>query len=173
MIFPNAGLLFGYKIISDYETRELGVQWVNIFESPSWQKNEFTMGSIFVCFIVQCLVYITITLYMSEIKPGIYGKAQVWYFPLLWFRRKIEQNECGPKPNNFGPYIEEINLPVSVKVRNLCKHFGSEKAVDNLSMDIYEQQITVLLGKNGAGKTTTLSMIAGLHFKLTAVAVEV
>uniref|UniRef100_A0A1Y1MN73 ABC transporter domain-containing protein n=2 Tax=Photinus pyralis TaxID=7054 RepID=A0A1Y1MN73_PHOPY len=162
MIFPNAGLLFGYKIISDYETRELGVQWVNIFESPSWQKNEFTMGSIFVCFIVQCLVYITITLYMSEIKPGIYGKAQVWYFPLLWFRRKIEQNECGPKPNNFGPYIEEINLPVSVKVRNLCKHFGSEKAVDNLSMDIYEQQITVLLGKNGAGKTTTLSMIAGI-----------
>lgn len=35
-------------------------------------------------------------------------------------------------------------------------------AVNNLSMDILKNQITVLLGHNGAGKTTTMSMISGI-----------
>lgn len=34
-------------------------------------------------------------------------------------------------------------------------------AVHNLTMNMFEGQITVLLGHNGAGKTTTLSMLTG------------
>lgn len=34
-------------------------------------------------------------------------------------------------------------------------------AVDKVSFEIVENQITVLLGHNGAGKTTTMSMICG------------
>lgn len=37
----------------------------------------------------------------------------------------------------------------------------SKAAVSNLSLNLYEGQITVLLGHNGAGKTTTLSMLTG------------
>ncbi|NWH57817.1 ABCA3 protein, partial [Geococcyx californianus] len=36
-------------------------------------------------------------------------------------------------------------------------------AVKDLTVNMYEGQITVLLGHNGAGKTTTLSMLTGLH----------
>jgi ATP-binding cassette subfamily A (ABC1) protein 3 len=39
---------------------------------------------------------------------------------------------------------------------------SGKKAVDNLSMTMYLNQIFVLLGHNGAGKTTTLSMLTGL-----------
>ena len=35
-------------------------------------------------------------------------------------------------------------------------------AVDNLHLNMYRDQITVLLGHNGAGKTTTMSMLVGL-----------
>ena len=35
-------------------------------------------------------------------------------------------------------------------------------AVDNLYLNMYRDQITVLLGHNGAGKTTTMSMLVGL-----------
>lgn len=35
-------------------------------------------------------------------------------------------------------------------------------AVNNLSLNIYQDQITVLLGHNGAGKTTTMSMLSGM-----------
>jgi sodium transport system ATP-binding protein len=47
-------------------------------------------------------------------------------------------------------------------VRDLQKHYGAIKAVDGVSFDCPNGQITGLLGPNGAGKTTTLRMIAGL-----------
>jgi len=34
-------------------------------------------------------------------------------------------------------------------------------AVRDTTMNMYEGQITVLLGHNGAGKTTTMSMLTG------------
>ena len=46
---------------------------------------------------------------------------------------------------------------------NLCFSFlGVKTAVDNLSLNFYEGEITALLGHNGAGKTTTISMLTGL-----------
>ena len=34
-------------------------------------------------------------------------------------------------------------------------------AVSGMSLDMYEGEITALLGHNGAGKTTTMSMLTG------------
>lgn len=46
---------------------------------------------------------------------------------------------------------------------NLRKVFGKNKtAVRDISLNMYENQITVLLGHNGAGKTTTMSMLTGI-----------
>lgn len=39
---------------------------------------------------------------------------------------------------------------------------GAKVAVDHVSLNMYEGQITVLLGHNGAGKTTLMSMLTGL-----------
>ena len=36
-------------------------------------------------------------------------------------------------------------------------------AVSNLHLNLYDGQITVLLGHNGAGKTTTMSMLTGWY----------
>ena len=33
-------------------------------------------------------------------------------------------------------------------------------AVDDLTLDLFEGQITCLLGRNGAGKTTTMSVMS-------------
>ena len=40
-----------------------------------------------------------------------------------------------------------------------------KKAVDNVSLNIYKDQITALLGHNGAGKTTTMSMLTGTNME--------
>ena len=37
-----------------------------------------------------------------------------------------------------------------------------KKAVDHMSLNLYEGQITSFLGHNGAGKTTTMSTLTGL-----------
>lgn len=56
------------------------------------------------------------------------------------------------------------NLRPGIRFKQLCKRYGKVRAVDNLSMDIYQGLITVVLGQNGAGKTTTMSILTGRTF---------
>ena len=49
-----------------------------------------------------------------------------------------------------------------LSVRNLCKTYGAEAAVDRIAFDVRPNEIVGLLGPNGAGKTTTISMILGV-----------
>ena len=45
---------------------------------------------------------------------------------------------------------------------SLLRNMELQVAVDDLSMNIHEGEVFVLLGHNGAGKTTTISMLTGL-----------
>ncbi|NWB93733.1 ABC transporter ATP-binding protein [Pseudomonas agarici] len=46
-----------------------------------------------------------------------------------------------------------------IRIENLSKKFGSITAVEDVSFNVEEGQICVLLGPSGCGKTTTLKMI--------------
>lgn len=48
------------------------------------------------------------------------------------------------------------------KTNHITKKFGSNYAVKDLSLTIYEGDIYGFIGKNGAGKTTLIRMAAGL-----------
>lgn len=51
----------------------------------------------------------------------------------------------------------------AIKVRNISKTIGRKKILDNISFDIYENEIVGLVGKNGAGKSTLLKIMTGLY----------
>lgn len=55
-----------------------------------------------------------------------------------------------------------LNLQTGIKIQNLHKRYGKHTAVEGITLDIYKDQITALLGHNGAGKSTTMSMITGM-----------
>ncbi|XP_027860620.1 retinal-specific phospholipid-transporting ATPase ABCA4a isoform X2 [Xiphophorus couchianus] len=59
---------------------------------------------------------------------------------------------------------EPADLVKGVCIQNLVKVFSncSSPAVDGLSINFYESQITAFLGHNGAGKTTTMSVLTGM-----------
>ena len=56
----------------------------------------------------------------------------------------------------------ESGVMNQLEVKNLSKHFGGLKAVDQVSFEIKKGTISGLIGPNGSGKTTTLNMISGL-----------
>ena len=50
-----------------------------------------------------------------------------------------------------------------IEITGLVKQWGSTRAVDEVSFDVPEGSLTVLLGPSGCGKSTILRMIAGLE----------
>lgn len=48
---------------------------------------------------------------------------------------------------------------MDIKVRNLTKSYGPQKAVDGISFEVKTGEILGFLGPNGAGKTTTMKLI--------------
>ena len=49
-----------------------------------------------------------------------------------------------------------------IEIKNLTKSYKNLKAVDNLSFDVYKDEILGLLGPNGSGKSTTINSILSL-----------
>lgn len=68
-------------------------------------------------------------------------------------------------PYFIAGYRSRSNKSVNasgIQLRGLTKVYkNGKRAVDHLTMDMYQNQITVLLGHNGAGKSSTMSMLTG------------
>jgi ATP-binding cassette, subfamily A (ABC1), member 3 len=60
------------------------------------------------------------------------------------------------------PVNEKLTGRPTVRLQGLQKTFDGVPVVNKLRFDMYENQITALLGHNGAGKTTTINMLTGL-----------
>jgi len=56
-----------------------------------------------------------------------------------------------------------LNSGVILKVEGVRKTFGGLVALDNVSLDINEKMITMLIGPNGSGKTTLINVITGFY----------
>jgi len=52
--------------------------------------------------------------------------------------------------------------PPILEVRNLSKHFGAIRALNDLSMSVHRGEVVALAGDNGAGKTTLIKTISGV-----------
>ncbi|GIW24307.1 ABC transporter ATP-binding protein [Meiothermus sp.] len=65
------------------------------------------------------------------------------------------------EPTLFRSRRERKLGDVAVRLEGITKHFGEQRAVDSVSLEIRHGEFFSLLGPSGCGKTTLLRMIAG------------
>lgn len=51
---------------------------------------------------------------------------------------------------------------LQISVSDVCKSFGKQKVLNEISVNVFKGEIFGLLGPSGAGKTTLVKMIAGI-----------
>ncbi|KPA20313.1 Spermidine/putrescine import ATP-binding protein PotA [Shimia sp. SK013] len=62
----------------------------------------------------------------------------------------------------FSPW-DDPNAKPLIQFKNVTKRFGDFTAIDDLTVDIFEQEFFALLGPSGCGKTTMMRMLAGFE----------
>ncbi|XP_036595474.1 ATP-binding cassette sub-family A member 3-like [Trichosurus vulpecula] len=173
-LFSNVAMALGVLFMIRLEGKGVGIQWKHVLKIS--MSEEFGFGEMLIMLLIDSVLYGLVTWYVEAVFPGKYGIPQPWYFfvmPSYWSGRpsnasKKEELENDVNTPQRNTYIQDepTDLAAGIKICNLSKVFKSKntikKAVNNLTMNMYEGQITVLLGHNGAGKTTTLSILTGL-----------
>ncbi|NWH74855.1 ABCA1 protein, partial [Piaya cayana] len=162
---------FGCEYFSLYEEQGVGIQWHNLGTSPM-PGDAYNFATAMGLLLLDAGIYGLATWYIEGIFPGQYGIPKPWNFPFLKSYWLGEPSSTGHLPYPTSPLavpqvlVEEppAQLQPGVSIRNLVKvyHNSNHVAVNGLSLDFYEGQITSFLGHNGAGKTTTMSILTGL-----------
>jgi ABC-type Fe3+/spermidine/putrescine transport system ATPase subunit len=70
-------------------------------------------------------------------------------------------------PRHVEPASDTPSSPAAASVIGLSKRFGKASVLENISFDVAEGEVLVLLGASGSGKTTILRIMAGLEMPYT------
>ena len=183
-LFPTLAICHGTVNFVRFELTKDGLQWDNIGEYVENYRFSMCLWML----VIAIFFWGLLALYIDNIMPTPDGVRKPFYYFLTKSYWTGSANSDGITEENRGDVenirkkgseIVNYNLdhvePVPdhykdtyedkgdcMKVRNLVKDFGGHRAVDNLSLTMYKDQIFALLGHNGAGKTTTISMLTGL-----------
>ncbi len=90
---------------------------------------------------------------MSRVAPIVSG--------ILKTRAPFRDDEHAPSAF-VAPAVARTSAAPLLDVRNVSRHFGGVKAVNDVSLHVMPGEIVSVIGPNGAGKTTTFNLISGV-----------
>ncbi|XP_054992770.1 phospholipid-transporting ATPase ABCA3-like [Sorex araneus] len=168
----NTAMAVGVSFLIRAEKHEIGLKWSNVFEPIKIEG--FHFGHILGMLLFDGFLYGIVAWYVEAVFPGEYGVPKPWYFFVKYSywcgeysKASTERSQHEDTTPNQCFENEPTDLTAGIQIKNLWKEFTSRNtvkvAVQNLNLNLYEGQITVLLGNNGAGKSTTLSILTGFY----------
>uniref|UniRef100_A0A5F8GQ31 ABC transporter domain-containing protein n=1 Tax=Monodelphis domestica TaxID=13616 RepID=A0A5F8GQ31_MONDO len=147
-----------------------------VFPYPSGVADQWL--TTFFVMVFDILLYLILAVYFDKILPREYGRQHSPLFFLkssFWYSydradNQIVENETNSTStycsDSFESVPPEFHGKEAIRIRNVKKEYKrkSEKveALRDFQLDIYEGQITAILGHSGAGKSTLINILSGL-----------
>lgn len=181
-LLAPVALAFGVQTLASAESSGIGITSGNVATVVDNFSFNISIGMLF----FDVVWYTLLGLYLERVIPKEYGTTEAWYFPFspsYWGCISKKQTQkvgdlLGTAPEQIihvdSPNIEPVTAELAQQlqtgealvINNIQKEFavpgGIKKAVRGVSLTMYKDQITCLLGHNGAGKTTLISMLTGM-----------
>ncbi|TYZ68281.1 hypothetical protein PybrP1_002937 [[Pythium] brassicae (nom. inval.)] len=152
-LLAPVALAFGIQSLASVESTGVGMN----FGNASTVADNFSFSIALWLLFVDTILYTLAGLYFERVIPKEYGTT--------------EKCEAAAADN---PNVEKVSNDLlhqektgeALVICNIKKEFavpgGIKRAVKGVSLAMYRDQITCLLGHNGAGKTTLISMLTGI-----------
>uniref|UniRef100_A0A8C3N8J6 Uncharacterized protein n=1 Tax=Geospiza parvula TaxID=87175 RepID=A0A8C3N8J6_GEOPR len=173
-------ILFGaLGFLTLFEKLPRALEWIlNLFSPFAFTAGLATLYPFYNLYLILSLdsvLYFLLAIYFDKVLPGKYGVPHPPAFflrPSYWLRGSsgsvgvrtgsshdpVLGGDAEPMPPGFEGK-EAIRLHNIKKIYK--KNNKSIEALKGLSLNIYEGQITALLGHSGSGKTALLNVLSG------------
>ncbi|KFQ98694.1 ATP-binding cassette sub-family A member 10, partial [Nipponia nippon] len=141
-------------------------------------EESYFLVSTYIMLVFDSVLYMLLAMYFDKVLPGKYGIPDPPFFclkPSYWVRSRRRSTRETPRTaasseELLGDDVEPVPLEFvgkeAIRINNIKKAYKKKdkktEALRGLSLNIYEGQITALLGHSGAGKTTLLNVLSGL-----------
>ncbi|NWX98625.1 ABCAA protein, partial [Nothoprocta ornata] len=148
------------------------------FYFSNLMEESYFLFSTYIVLIFDSVLYLLLAIYFDKVLSGKYGIPNPPFFclkPSYWMKSrrsstsKRPQAEMSPEEllgDDVEPVPSEFMGKEAIRLINIKKVYKQKdkktEALRGLFLNIYEGQITALLGHSGAGKTTLLNVLSGL-----------
>ncbi|NXN18950.1 ABCAA protein, partial [Indicator maculatus] len=163
----NAGIAKVFHL----EKYGLGFTFSNLMD------DSYFLFSTYIVLVFDSVLYLLLAFYFDKVLPGKYGIPEAPFFclkPSYWVKSRRGSSRgmfttAASSEDHLGDNIEpvppEFTGKEAIRLHNIRKTYKKKdkktEALRGLSLNIYEGQITALLGHSGAGKTTLLNVLSG------------
>ncbi|NXD41638.1 ABCA5 protein, partial [Copsychus sechellarum] len=167
----QCSFLIGVAQVMHLEDYEDGATFAKINAGP------YPLCISLILLVLDSIFYLLVAVYLDQVIPGEFGLRRTPFFfmkPSFWSKHRKNYKELYESSINGSLSFSEIVEPVpsefqgkeAIRISCVQKTFRKKgeavEALRNLSFDIYEGQITALLGHSGTGKTTLMNILCGL-----------
>ncbi|XP_011687936.1 PREDICTED: ATP-binding cassette sub-family A member 2-like isoform X2 [Wasmannia auropunctata] len=128
---------------------------------------EIPIGVVLFAWMLHIIFWFLLAVYLDNVNPGKFGSAKPWYY---LFKKPIHDNDdLTIRGSTNWSAVEHTPsyIKSSVRVRCVRKEFGKigERitAINDITIDFYHQEFSVILGHNGSGKSCLLKIIIGMY----------
>ncbi|MEE6506940.1 hypothetical protein FKM82_007908 [Ascaphus truei] len=169
--FCHCTFVIGVAQIMHLEDYEKGAQISSLKDGP------YPLIITFIFLVVDSVMYLLLASYLDQILPGEYGLKRTPFFflkPSYWSKKRrlygelneIHLDRSVGASETVEPVSSELHGKEAIRINCVHKSFRKKndpvEALQGLTFDIYEGQITALLGHSGTGKTTLMNILCGL-----------